>query len=127
MNREYHKRYSQELNRDMDVLVFGYAGTPLVVFPTSMDVFLSMKIVEMIGVLGRKIERGELQVFCPDAVDTESWYNRGVHPQGAGNAAPAVRRYILNELLPFVRWRTRRQAGDDRLQLLERITRSISR
>jgi len=32
-------------------------------------------------VLAPKIERGELQLFCPDAVDTESWYNKGVHPR----------------------------------------------
>ena len=45
MNREYHKAYSQELHRDMEALVFGHAGTPLLVFPTSHgEDFSSMKI-----------------------------------------------------------------------------------
>ena len=39
MDREYHKEYSQELNREMEALVFGHAGTPLLVFPTSVGKF----------------------------------------------------------------------------------------
>ena len=33
MNREYHKGYSSELHRDIELLVFGHAGSPLLVFP----------------------------------------------------------------------------------------------
>ena len=91
MNREYHKAYSQELHRDMEALVFGHAGMPLIVFPTSMGRFFEYEDRGMIGVLAPKIERGELQVFCPDAVDTESWYNQGVHPRVRVAAAFAVR------------------------------------
>src|SRR5579864_3132484 len=81
MNREYHKGYSQELHREMEMLVFGHAGTPLLVFPTSMGRFFEYEDRGMIGVLSGKIERGELQVFCPDAIDTESWYNKSAHPR----------------------------------------------
>ena len=35
MNREYHKWYSTRLGRDMELLVFGHAGLPVLVFPTS--------------------------------------------------------------------------------------------
>ena len=61
MNREYHKAYSQELHREMEALVFGHAGTPLLVFPTSMGKFFEYEDRGMIGVLAPKIERGELQ------------------------------------------------------------------
>ena len=91
MNREYHKGYSQELHRDMEALVFGHAGTPLLVFPTSMGKFFEYEDRGMIGALADKIERGELQVFCPDGVDLESWYNKGAHPLLACAAAFAVR------------------------------------
>jgi esterase/lipase superfamily enzyme len=105
MNREYHKGYSQELNRDMDALVFGHAGTPLLVFPTSMGKFFEYEDRGMIGVLAPKIERGELQVFCPDAVDTESWYNNSVHPKVRVLRHLQYERYILHEFLPFIRWK----------------------
>ena len=39
MNREYHKQYSHELGRDMESLVFGHGGQPILVFPSSQGRF----------------------------------------------------------------------------------------
>src|SRR3984957_11843978 len=105
MNREHPRGYSQKLNREMEALVFGHAGTPLVVFPTSMGRFFEYEDRGMIGVLWQKIERGELQVFCPDGVDTESWYNKSVHPKVRVLRHLQYERYILNEFLPFIKWK----------------------
>jgi len=105
MNREYHKGYSQELQRDMELLVFGHAGAPIIVFPTSMGRFFEYEDRGMIGVLSPKIERGELQVFCPDSVDGESWYNKGVHPRIRVLRHLQYERYILHEVTPFLRWK----------------------
>jgi esterase/lipase superfamily enzyme len=105
MNREYHKSYSHELGRDMEMLVFGHGGMPLVVFPTSMGRFFEYEDRGMMGVLGGKLDRGELQVFCPDSVDTESWYNKNVHPRVRVARHLQYERYLLNEALPFIRWK----------------------
>src|SRR6267378_1399194 len=105
MNREYHKRYSSELHREIEMLVLGHAGMPLLVFPTSQGRFYEYEDRGMIGALSPKIERGELQVFCPDSVDSESWYNKGVHPRVRVLRHLQYERYILHEFLPFVRWK----------------------
>ena len=105
MNREFHKAYSQELNRDMEALVFGHAGTPRLVFPTSMGKFFEYEDRGMIGVLAPKIDRGELQVFCLDGVDLESWYNKGVHPRVRVMRHLQYQRYVLHEVIPFIRWK----------------------
>ena len=105
MNREYHKTYSQELHRDIEALVFGHAGTPLLVFPTSQGRFFEYEDRGMVGALAPKIESGELQVFCPDAVDSESWYNKGVHPRVRVLRHLQYERYLLHEFLPFIRWK----------------------
>ena len=105
MNREYLKGYSRELNREMEMLVFGHAGMPLLVFPTSMGRFFEYEDRGMIAKLAQKIERGEMQVYCPDAVDLESWYNKGVHPRVRVLRHLQYERYILHELLPFLRWK----------------------
>jgi esterase/lipase superfamily enzyme len=105
MNREYYKGYSQELHRDMEMLVFGHAGTPIIVFPTSMGRFFEYEDRGMIGVAAPKIERGELQLFCPDSVDGESWYNKGAHPRFRVLRHLLYERYILHEVLPFLRWK----------------------
>jgi esterase/lipase superfamily enzyme len=113
MNREYHKWYSSRLGRDMELLVFGHAGTPILVFPTSMGRFYEYSDQGMVGAVAQKIENGELQLFCVDSVDTESWYNKSVH------AADRVRRhmryedYLTEEVMPFLRhrnWSPRRVA-----------------
>jgi esterase/lipase superfamily enzyme len=105
MNREFHKAYSQELQRDMEALVFGHAGMPLVVFPTSQGRFFEYEDRGMVGALASKIESGQLQIFCPDGVDSESWYNRGVHPRVRVMRHLQYERYILHEMLPFIRWK----------------------
>lgn len=109
MNRDYLKGYSRELNREMELLVFGHAGVPLLVFPTSMGKFYEYEDRGMIGKLAAKIERGEIQVYCPDAVDLESWYNKAVHPRVRVARHMQYERYLLNELLPYIR--SRNQAG----------------
>jgi len=105
MNREYLKGFSQELHRDMEMLVFGHAGSPLMVFPTSMGRFFEYEDRGMVGTLAGKIDSGELQIFCPDAVDTESWYNKNVHPRVLVLRHMQYERYILYEVLPFIRWK----------------------
>lgn len=105
MNREYHKWYSQQLGRDMEMLVFGHSGTPLLVFPTSMGRFFEYEDRGMVGAVAHKLEHGELQIFCPDAVDLESWYNRHVHPKVKVARHIQYDNYLVHELAPFIRWR----------------------
>ena len=57
MNREYHKWYSSRLGRDMELLVFGHAGLPVLVFPTSGGRFYEFEDRGMIG--GCRRTRGE--------------------------------------------------------------------
>jgi esterase/lipase superfamily enzyme len=103
MHRDYHKWYSEHLQHEMEALVFGHAGAPLMVFPTSMGRFFEYEDRGMIGVLAGKIEAGELQVFCPDSVDLESWYNKGAHPRHRIWRHMCYERYLMHEFLPFVR------------------------
>ena len=58
MNREYHKWYSLSLGRDMELLLFGHAGRPVIVFPTSMGRFFDYENRNMIGIVGDQYERG---------------------------------------------------------------------
>jgi len=80
MNREYNKEYSRELGRDMESLVYGHAGRPILVFPSSQGRFFEYEDAGMIRALAGKLEAGAIQVFCVDSVDSESWYNKSVHP-----------------------------------------------
>jgi len=59
----------------------------------------------MVGVLEPKIEAGHVQLFCPDSVDAESWYNKAVPPRQRVARHLDYERYILEEYLPFIRER----------------------
>src|SRR5438270_1332685 len=105
MNREYHKSYSRELHRDMELLIFGSGGQPVLIFPTSMGRFFDYENRGMVGVIAPKIESGQLQLFCLDSVDSESWYNKAVQPRERVRRHIAYERYLINELLPSIRSR----------------------
>jgi esterase/lipase superfamily enzyme len=51
MVREYHKWHSPRLSRQMELLVFGHAGLPVVVFPTSGGRFYEFEDRGMIAAL----------------------------------------------------------------------------
>jgi esterase/lipase superfamily enzyme len=90
----------------MELLAFGHAGFPIVVFPTSGGRFWEYEERGMVGALAPKIDRGELQVICVDSVDQESWYNRRARPVDRLNRQNAFDAYLTLELAPFVRNRT---------------------
>jgi len=105
MNREYHTWFSPTLNRDMELLVFGHGGMPVIVFPTSMGRFFDYENRHMIEVRRDKYESGQLQAFCVDSVDAESWYNKSVSPGQRAMRHVEYDRYIATEIVPFVRAR----------------------
>ena len=73
MKREYHKWSSPALGREMELLVFGHTGVPVLVFPTSGGRFYEFEDRGLVGALGGKIDNGEIQLYCVDSVDMESW------------------------------------------------------
>jgi len=74
MNREYHKWWSDRLQRDMELLVFGHGGAKVLVFPTRGTRFYEYEKLGMVNVVRDKIEQGWLQLYCIDSVDAESVY-----------------------------------------------------
>jgi esterase/lipase superfamily enzyme len=86
----------------MELLVFGQAGTPVIVFPTSMGRFYDYENRHMIDVVRDRYESGRLQAFCVDSVDAESWYNKSIPP--AQRAARHVQydQYLIDEVVPFI-------------------------
>ena len=103
MDREHHKWFSHDLQREMDLLCFGHAGLPVLVFPTSLGKYYEYEDRHMVSSLGDRIERGELQIFCIDSVDAESWYNKQAHPYWRIQRHLQYERYIMNDVLPFIR------------------------
>ena len=108
MRREYHKWYSPDLGREMELLVFGHDGLPAIVYPTSQGRFYEFEDRGMVGAVADKIDRGEVQLFCVDSLDGESWYNRNVKPRWRIARQVQYDKYIVDEVAGFIRARNRR-------------------
>ncbi|MDP9039109.1 MAG: alpha/beta hydrolase-fold protein [Acidobacteriota bacterium] len=103
MNREYHRWHSPRLGREMELLIQGHAGLPVLVFPTSCGRFYEFEEFGMVHAVAGKLEAGHLQLFCVDSLDAESWYNRGVGPDWRIARHVQYERYIVEEVLPLIR------------------------
>lgn len=95
----------------MELLIFGHAGTPYLVFPSSMGSFYEYEDTGMVGAIAEKVRHGLVQLFCVSSADRESWYNRGAHPRHRVDRALAYEQYLLNDVVPLVRGRNANGLG----------------
>ncbi|HVN92196.1 MAG TPA: alpha/beta fold hydrolase [Terracidiphilus sp.] len=102
------------MGREMELLIFGHAGLPVLVFPTSGGRFFEFEDCGMIAAVAGKIEAGQLQFFCVDSVNEESWYNRRALPRQRIARHMQYESYLLNEVAPLIRQKNR----DERLTAL---------
>jgi len=102
MHREHHRWYSPRLQRDMELLVHGHAGAPVIVFPTSGGRFYEYEDREMVANLGDYLDRGWFQLYCVDSIDMESFYCGWAHPRGRIQRHLQYEAYLLHEVLPLI-------------------------
>lgn len=101
MKREYHKWFCRDLNRDMELLVFGHAGARVLVYPTRCGRFFDFENMGMVGALGHHIEQGWMQLYCVDSVDAETFYCDWCQPRDRILRHIRYESYIVNEVLPL--------------------------
>jgi esterase/lipase superfamily enzyme len=92
----------------MGLLWYGHWGRPILAFPTSLGHAGQNEDFGLIGGLADKIDRGEIQVCCVDAVDEEALYNRGAPPADRVRRQDAYDRYLAEEAAPFARRKAER-------------------
>ncbi|WP_432463631.1 MULTISPECIES: esterase family protein [unclassified Agarivorans] len=102
MNREYHRWWSPNLNRDMELLIFGHAGAKVLVFPTRGGRFYEYENLGLVNAIAPKINQGQLQLYCVDSIDAESMYCFWAHPSGRITRHQQYENYILREVLPLM-------------------------
>ncbi len=107
MKREYHRWYSKHLNKEIELLVFGDAGVPVLFFPTRTARFYDYENWKIIEAMQDKINAGYLQVYCVDSTDIDSFYNANIHPAERILKYAQYENYIMNEVLPFIKKRNK--------------------
>jgi esterase/lipase superfamily enzyme len=111
MNEHYVRWYSPSLSRDFEMLVFGHAGYPVVLFPTSLGRYYQNKDFGLLGSVAHLLDAGRVKIYCPDGIDEQSWYNKSIAPADRVRTHQAYERVILNEVVP----RAQHETGSSRL------------
>ena len=103
METQYFKQYSPNLNRDMEMKVYGHAGRPVLFIPCQDGRFFDFENFKMTDHWGPFIESGQVMVFSIDTLDKESWSDKnGDNYWKARNYENWIR-YITDEVVPFMR------------------------
>lgn len=101
MKREYHNWFCRELDRSMELLVFGHTGARVLAFPTRCGRFFDYENMGIVDALRDKIESGWLQLICVDSIDQETFYCNWCDPRDRVRRHLRFERYILDEVLPL--------------------------
>lgn len=102
MHTEYKKEYSNYLEREVEFKRYGHSGKPCLVFPPQDGKFHDYEDFKMVETLSDYIERGELQLFCVDSIDKESWSNLHGDPRHRIEMQEKWFNYISNEFVPRI-------------------------
>ncbi len=101
MKRDYHRWFSPNLEREMELLVYGHAGARVLLFPTRTARFYDYEDWKVIESIREFIEKGWVQVFSLDSIDQESFYCFWAHPTGRLQRHIQYENYILQEVIPL--------------------------
>ncbi|MCW6652236.1 alpha/beta hydrolase-fold protein [Aerococcaceae bacterium NML210727] len=106
MKFEKRSHYSGSLGREMYFNVYGHAGKPIIVFPSSGGSQNEYADFGMIEACRSFIDRGLVRFYTPDSVDAESWFAKHKSPYDMANFHNQYDSYIIHELVPLIRHET---------------------
>ena len=106
MNKEFHQWFSNALNKEMPIEIYGHFGFALLLIPTASADYLEYERFGLIDALGELINGGKVKVFSINSMNKESWMN--MEMEGAHKAIRhnQFNEYVFNEVVPFIKQNT---------------------
>jgi esterase/lipase superfamily enzyme len=87
----------------MELLVFGHAGERVLVFPTRSGRFFDYENWGLVDAARERIEAGQVQLYCLDSLDAESFYCSWRTPAERVRRHEEYEGYVLDEVVPLTR------------------------
>lgn len=100
IKQNYVRWPTPHLHRDFEMLVFGHAGHPVIVFPTALGRYYEAKDFGLMASLAPWVEAGRVVVYCPDGIDAQSWHNRAIHPADRVRTHLGFENVIRHDVVP---------------------------
>lgn len=107
MKTEYFKEYSPALGRDMEFMVYGHAGRPVLYIPCQDGRFHDFGDFHMADTLAPRIDSGQIIVFSVDTIDKETWSDKNGDPYWRARRHEQWMSYLFYEMAPRMLDRTR--------------------
>jgi esterase/lipase superfamily enzyme len=101
--REHHRLPSEAMGRPMHLWRFGHFGQPIVVFPTAAGFAHEWEAQGMLDALADLVAAGRIKLYCTESNVAEAWTRKEEHPASRIRRHVAFERYLLEELVPFIR------------------------
>lgn len=111
MLRRYQKIFSPAIGREMEILAFGHAGEPFIAFTNNGGNFYEFEDHGMVNALAKLIDDGKIRLYTVGNIDQETWYHTGLDPHWRGIRHSAYQDFILNNLIPFIRYDSKVEKG----------------
>lgn len=106
MRIEHRRWFSHRLGHDMDLLVYGHAGQPLVCFPSQDGRMADWQGFGMVDCVADLIDAGRLLMIAVDGIDWQSWTNRAAPVEQRARRHIDYHHYVTDEVVPFARAET---------------------
>jgi len=102
MKKQYKKWRSPSLGKDMEMLIYGDSGTPVLGLPTRGERCDQWEEEGMVDSISFQLENGFNQLYCIDTVDEESFLNEKVDPGTRILRHQQFEDYVIEEVVPFI-------------------------
>lgn len=106
MKRQLGSWYSERLQREMPVAVYGDYGFALLLVPTAAADYLEYERFNLIESLRPFIDGGKVKVFSVNSINNESWMNNSMEPHHKAIRHQTFNHYIYDEVIPFIKTNT---------------------
>ncbi len=103
MKVDYYEFYSENLNRNMPIKVYGHQGKPILFIPCQDGHCYDFENFGMTDTFHDWIEGGRCIVYAIDTIDIETWSNTQGNPYDRIRRHEAWISYITREVVPFIR------------------------
>lgn len=103
MRRESARFHSPAIGRELEIIAYGHAGVPVLVFPSSEGSAKDYEGFGMIDALSPLLTAGKLRLYCVDSYDSDSWWAKHKPPQERAWRHSLYEDWVLNQVIPAIR------------------------
>jgi esterase/lipase superfamily enzyme len=95
--------HSPALGLEMPIVTYGYAGYPILLFPTAAADFLENERFWLVKAIEPLLMAGRIRVFSIDSINRMAWMDRGLPVREQARRQALYSRYVEEEVVPFIR------------------------